>query len=386
MNTQLIAINPWFYTQLGHNYNYLKSVEKATLQLGWEFQALIPKKNLIASLPQNWHKTIDCPTVRHWFALIENRPYKRPRKLTRAKERFLYYHSMFFSLKKTFVRKTKKILFLETFALSDIKLLIKLIPFLFQKDLELWLIFRYPSTFIKDEIAAYANLFNKAKKSNIPLKLLVDTDLLQEDLSKCFGLPFHVLPIPMNQMGHSEPPRSFDKSQILCWWPGLVRAGKGLSLIQKFAASKHELNKQFKLIAARSAQLISQPNGPNIDLLPDDLSNDDYMRYLNLSDFILLPYTDPSYEKNSSNILVEAVCAGKIPVVYPNTWMTHELKKFFLDELILDWENCIISKELLAIFNNSNIRKKLKVMQDHYIKHHSIENYSQTMLNLSHHN
>ena len=337
MKTKIISINPCFYTEIGHNFYYLKSVEKACNILNWDFHALVPQKNILKDLPSNWYKVINSPTIRVWFEFIEKKPYKRPRKLIRAKQRFLYYLSVYRALKKL-LRKDKhnpSILLYEAFGVEDLSLIAQLIPFLPCKNLQIWLIFRYPASFMNEDAKKYKYWLSKIESSSAQLKLITDTDLLQQDLYQYFESKLEVFPIPLPKDLGKEKTNENTK-EITCWWPGVVRPGKGLDIIQEFSASENSSNRLIKLIAAKSANLVQQKRGPHLKILDDKLSKDDYNLHLAKSDFILLPYTDACYEKTSSNIFVEALLAGKIPLVYSNTWMAYELEKFSLSELILD--------------------------------------------------
>lgn len=383
MKTKIISINPCFYTELGHNYYYLKSVEEACKFLNWDFHALVPKKNILNGLPSNWNKAIKNPTVRVCFELIEKMPYKRPRKFVRARQRVSYYLSVYQALWKL-LRKDKnhsKILLYEAFGVEDLSLLANLISFLPFKNLELWLIFRYPTSFMKEDAQKYKHLLSKIKNSKIQLKLITDTDLLQQDLNECFKSDLKVFPIPLPD----DLNRKFNKNKaqpISCWWPGIVRQGKGLDLIQKFSTSNCGSNKLIKLIVAKSANLVEQKQGPHLETLDDRLSKEQYDDYLANSDFILLPYTDACYEKTSSNIFVEALLAGKIPLVYSDTWMAYELKKYSLPELVVDWKSSSLSNKIVAIHKNQEIKEKLAQMQASYSKFHNIKNFSANMKEL----
>ena len=383
MNAKFISINPCFYTELGHNYYYLKSVEKACRLIGWDFSALVPQKNIIENLPSSWGKNLNCPTIRICYKQIEKKTYKRPRRLIRAKQRSLYYLSLFRTLHKILKKdkKSSKIIFYEAFSVGDIRLFTNLIPILPRKHLKVWLVFRYPSSFIKEDLGEYRRLLTVFKKNRVPFKLITDTDLLQKDLTQSLGYKVEVFPIPLPK----EPVKKYSKPDyepIKCWWPGIVRAGKGLEHIQKFSSSKNDSNKLIELIAAKSANLIASPKGPKLNILEDDLSKANYDHHLAHSDFILLPYIDSCYEKTSSNGFAEALVAGKIPVVFPKTWMAFELKKFHLQELILDWESSSLSDQLVRLYQNQSIQIKLKQMQDHYLRFHNIANYSKSMAKL----
>lgn len=381
MKTQLITINPWFYTKTGHNHIYLKSVEKSSKFLGWSFLALLPQKNIVDNLPENWIKCIDCPTVRHWFEQIEKKPYKRDRKFFRAKQRVRYYFSLFFSLKKNFI-KGKNILLFETFAPSDIILITHLLTFLPKKNTEVWLLYRYPSSFMKDagQMDSYKKCHKRIEAKGITLKLVTDSDLLNEDLSAAFTAGVHTFPIP--HVEDLEAKTNKISPHIDCWWPGLARPGKGQKIIQDFASSSHPKNALFNILAAKNSGLTSTSNGPNISLLEKELSREDYVKYLINSDLILLPYVDSCYQKTTSGIFTETIMAGKIPVVYPNTWMAYELCKFDLKELIINWEKETLPEKLLEIYQDSTIKEKISLMRGKYLEFHSINNFSEEMKKL----
>lgn len=376
MKTQILTLNPWFYTKSGHNYVYLDSLEKACKKLDWKFSALLPKKNVVENLPDHWMKCIDCPTVRHWFEYIEKSPYKRARKVIRAKQRIRYFTSLLSNVRKNLI-KGHNILFLETFATTDLTLLTHLLYFLPKKNLQLWLLYRYPSFFMKEDVNVYKKCHEKIVKMGIKLKLIADSDLLVEDQSRAFNYKVHLFPIP--HVEDFEIKKGEKKDTIDCWWPGLAREGKGQKIIQNFALSNSIHNSLFQIFAAKNAKLESTLNSPNIIELKDELSREEYIYHLLESDLILLPYIDLCYEKTTSGIFVEAIMAGNVPVVYPGTWMAYELKKHSLEKLIINWDQETLAEKLLEIHQDDIIKEKLSLMRSHYQKFHSIENFASEM-------
>lgn len=375
MKKQLITINPWFYTSIGHNYIYNQSIEKAALAQNWSFYAILPKKNILSPLTPNWIKAMDCPTVRHWHDLIEGRPYYRPRKMVRFKERMKYRFSLWQALKPLLKKAdTSSILFLETFSPHDIEILKTILHFLPKKNLTIWLLYRYPAEFMKSEVDIYNKIHKQISALNIHLQLLTDSELLKTNLEKAFGLPFTVLPIPHVEGFEIDIPKQ--KSLINCWWPGVVREGKGLSIIQGFAASQNENNKLFHLIAAQSAALPTLDHGPEITLLADHLSREDYASWMNKSDLILLPYTDIHYKEATSGIFIESIMAGKIPIVYPGTWMAYELEKHQIHELIINWDTENLATTLLTIYQNPTIRTKVDQLREYYSSFHNLNSFA----------
>ena len=57
------------------------------------------------------------------------------------------------------------------------KLISNLLPFLYpKKNWSFWLIFRYPSSYIQEDLPEYKSLISKITKSGVNLKLMTDTE------------------------------------------------------------------------------------------------------------------------------------------------------------------------------------------------------------------
>ena len=56
--TKIYSIIPWLKNEVGHNYEYNLSIEKAAKINGWDFCALIPKKCQIENLKDNWMRCL----------------------------------------------------------------------------------------------------------------------------------------------------------------------------------------------------------------------------------------------------------------------------------------------------------------------------------------
>ena len=113
--------------------------------------------------------------------------------------------------------------------------------------------------------------------------------------------------------------------------------------------------------------------------IENSLSREEYLTWLLGSDIILLPYDPIIYRMATSGIFVEAVCAGKIPLVKKGSWLAHELIKFDLTELIVDWENPLFFSHLTFLIKSVKIREKLEIMQLTYQQFHSVESFSMKM-------
>src|SRR3989344_6122135 len=93
------------------------------------------------------------------------------------------------------------------------------------------------------------------------------------------------------------------------------------------------------------------------------------------ADIILLPYDPSIYRSGTSGVFVEAIIAGKIPVVKEGSWLSYELKRFSLEELVIDWEKKNLYEYFCSLPKNKEVLQKLEKMRIEYRKFHSIRTY-----------
>ena len=92
-----------------------------------------------------------------------------------------------------------------------------------------------------------------------------------------------------------------------------------------------------------------------------------------------MPYVSEDYKYRSSGIFVETISLRKIVFVSGNTWMSKELRKHDLSELIIhDWNNFEIFK-FIKKCNFKKLNKKLKIMQKKYLNFHNEKNFNLIM-------
>lgn len=379
MSKQFLLLHPWLYSELGHSFIYSKYLQKAAEINGWDFLALLPKKTLLQDLPSKWLKKIDCPTVRHWYEAVEKVPYKRERKVIRAKQRLKYYASLYRSIKAMMTLEPKKsfIFFMEAFGETDVRLLSYLLKFLPAKRITVGLIHRYQSKTLGNEVVKYREHHERIVHSGASLYLFTDSDLLKEDLEKSLYYPVDVLPIHYIEENLWSP--LSQESPVKCWWPGIVRAGKGLEIMQQFAKSSEPSNPSIELIFSEDAKIERGKSGPLVLKLPAHLNREKYLFWLKKSQVILLPYTDPHYQKATSSIFIEAIMANRLPLVYPKTWMAYELAKYDLKELIIEQSAHALSTTILELVRNSKVHEKLAIMRQSYLNFHKLEPYAKKL-------
>jgi glycosyltransferase involved in cell wall biosynthesis len=137
------------------------------------------------------------------------------------------------------------------------------------------------------------------------------------------------------------------------------------------------------VIAGKSASLRTERGGPKVDVIPDHVDRKTYVRLLEESRVILLPYEAARYSESTSGIFIEAVIAGAIPIVTKETWMASELIKFGLEQLTTNWQPKDLPRQILAACANREIASRLAAMCRHYRLFHSVDAYAREMKHLS---
>jgi glycosyltransferase involved in cell wall biosynthesis len=131
-----------------------------------------------------------------------------------------------------------------------------------------------------------------------------------------------------------------------------------------------------KVLAAVKKLEDMESKATNISVVKGTLSTEQYNEHLEKSDIIVIPYRGEAFKSATSNVFVEAVVFGKIPIVSSGTWMAHELIKNNLEDFVFEAEN----KEEFALKIRNAVNQweqssnKVKLMQMHYRRYHTAEN------------
>jgi len=356
---------PMLEDEVGHVFQYNLSIDQAVSQIGWNFIGYVPRSTQVKDLPPNWRK---------------NLPHDYWKKEKTLKTKLSIFFKNIPVYVKIFKKASKKnsIIFLEHFSLFHL-LAILIASSLYRHNIELWLLYRYLPN--KKKIGLFRSLFrwyNFFLGKN-KVKLLTDSELLANEFIHIFQKKINVIPIPHAAMSTQK---AHEKNNSLyLWWPGgSIRKEKGINEIRKII--KELVSSQCALVLANSAKHQFESNSTNIIYIPTELSRNEYEKWMNTSDIILLPYDPTTYSHSTSGIFVEAILAKKMPVVKNGSWLAHELKRFNLNELIIDWEKNNLLNHIRTLFHSRNTQKKLLKMHESYKAYHSLENVSKTLKSL----
>jgi len=335
---QLVYLAPNALRKTGHDEVYLHCVKSACKNANLEFCAFLPEETELKITP-SLHK---------YFPLTKK------------------YH--FFSYTKLFNRFSQKnaVFFIEHISIKDLCHIV-FATILSWKKASIFLLMRrdYSTSALKEFFLV--NLLKLLQVSS-KLTLLTDSSLIFHYFQEKKLPPKTVMPIPhIPQVAPQITPRT----KIRAWWPGPPREAKGKQLIESLA--KKLPNDHFELLLSEECGI------ENATHLPKHLPRKKYEETLASIDAVLLPYDPVVYRSGTSGILVEAVCAGKMPFVRSGSWLAFEVESNNLSELILDWNSDSIIDEIIQKINSNEIQSKLQKMKDVYQSFHTRENFNQIL-------
>ena len=366
----IYSIIPCLNDLTGHHFSYHVAFGEALKKNKWTHVKIIPKKCQILNLPRDWKR-----------ALILHEGSKNKNlwnNFVKPFSNFFPLLNLFWKIKKK--TKLKRAFFLEYFTLSHLFALY-LAVFFTRPKCSFWLLYRTDL----DQIVFKGKIHKILHKLLIKiigenrLTLFTDSELLSSQLENFFKTKFFVLPIPHTKIS-TLVKLNGTKKEIFCWWPGgSIREEKGLKYIINVSKKIESAKKNnIVLIVAKTAKPFLSDND-NIQYVKTDLNDEEYNDLLFKSDIILLPYLAELYRFRTSGIFVEAIVAQKIVLTTPETWMAQELKKFDLEDLIIDWKDHRLIDKFIEIYNSESIKNKLQKMTQHYRSYHSVENYAKVL-------
>jgi len=360
----------------GHIYSYNLSVGKAARLLGWDHVAAVRAAAKIGTVPEGWQMCLGTKSNRFtWRPLVK---LEKMVKLIRSLIRLLREQS---------TQPRPVIYLLEWFdPVHFIAFCMALILAPRRGTQYVWILhrFEFPETFIA-KLYRFLHGIVRWRVGRQRLVLFSETDLVATAVEKTFRQKVYALPMPQIILP-SEPPHLPEwsssaerKAKVVCWWPGMPATTKGLTTIENLTRLTNEEAAQICLMVDQKTGFSSVPGGCQVMLLPTGMPRADYLGWLYTMDVALLPYDPRAYATRTSGPFADAIVAGKPPVVTDHTWMAHELRKYQLDELILDWNSSSVFRRLLQLPTDAGIRARLAQMRADYLRFHSVSGYAETI-------
>jgi glycosyltransferase involved in cell wall biosynthesis len=372
----LVSIVPNLLGGEGHVLDYHKSVGQAADLLNWKHSVACVPDFHFHHYPPFWH-----PCLQGGNLEAEGNGWQ---KLGRIGSVFRLGRSIFRYLKeKVLPQSDRVILFVERFIHLQLLAIFLSLLFLPRQKLTVWLLYR--RDIHRSKTRWIYQVLNHAIARLLPpggLVLLTDSERLRDVLSPYFQKTVRVLPIPHTEILHGDRfPRS--TSEIFCWWSGPPREEKGWEIVKSLVETPCKECENICILAAKSSQLRTVAGGVKLQFVENNLIREDYIKWMNTCDIILIPYDSKAYRERTSGIFTECIIAGKIPLVTPDTWMAQELFKYDLQALVLNWEKPReVFGAIAEISKSPEIQSKLTQMQRSYSEFHSLSNYTQNFKSL----
>jgi hypothetical protein len=360
----------------GHIYSYNRSVGEAARLLGWEHVAAVRAAAHVATVPEAWSL---CLGTRESYFRI--RPMMKIEKMLKLVRSLLAYF-------RVQAGQSRPVIYLlEWFdPVHLIAFCLALLLTRRQGDRYVWILhrFEFPKKFIT-KLYRFLQALIRWRVGRGRLVLFSETDLVAESLKATFGQPVYVLPMPQITSPDEQPRLPAWNSsperagKVVCWWPGQPAEAKGLATVGQLIRWAGPEAEHICVVADQRTGFAPVAGGCQLILLPPGMPRADYLGWLYTMDLALLPYEPQSYAMRTSGPFADAISALKPPAVTDGTWMAHELRKYDLDELILDWTSPRVMTDLLRLPANPDMRQKLEKIRDDYARFHSVAGYAETI-------
>jgi len=248
--------------------------------------------------------------------------------------------------KKTDVNE-KIVFFVHTFSIYNVWSWLFLMRYFRAPNRQLLLFFRYSCLLLPRRLRPLFHLIcSKFPNVSRDLRYLTDTKELSVEYEQNSGMELAVMPVVANTSSQaSDTGYSSDDGVLTLTYLGSARVDKGFQHLPSIIESVNSLDIgrplrfciqasipgvdyleapcQQALIRLRDLHINSEME---IELYFDHLPDDIYIKFLRTSDVLLLPYVGPTYQVQSSGILVEAMSFG-VPCIAPaGTWMETQLR------------------------------------------------------------
>jgi len=341
---------------IGHFYHYHCAVQKAMSQILKDVSVYVPQNADFANMPSGWKK---------WFSPFYNR---------RSRKKFWKECVQLFRQPASHSR----VFFIEFFGRRDF-VLYALAALLFgRKHDAFWVLYRDDLTIRRKKDLKTIRFFSKLLKWKYQTRFLplTDSELLADYYQKWFGAKPTVLPV---LYAHYRPIQMEHKEKLVCTWLGNPRPEKGANEIARLVQVLDPAAEKITLDVSGATYFPPVKNLINIRLRKAFLSEEEYYAALSQSDIVLLPYDPQKYQRRTSGVFVEAILAGKIPLVKEGSWLAHELKRFHLHELIINWDDPHFFTHLLSLHQDQKMLTKLQAMQQAYLAFHGEVNFAQSL-------
>jgi hypothetical protein len=191
-----------------------------------------------------------------------------------------------------------------------------------------------------------------------------------------------ILPMPLSPdlSVFARNHKSFgEKSDRLVCWLLITRSEQGLDFLPRMMSHSSTRNFPQKFIKCFVSEKANITANTEIELVRLPYGSEDYRLHFNECDVVLLPYNGYSFRSKMSMVFIEAVATSKLPVVSDGTVMASELRRFKLEDLVLDFKNGFSWTLIDELRKDLSIRERFNFMAESYAKEHDTFAYAQSL-------
>ncbi len=342
--------------------------------LSWKYIVASPTTNTITPWPAQWKKELVMDNIadRTRFLGISSR------YISSAIQRLKLAFSFRQFLTSHLSSSKENVIFIEYFDVKDLKALYLCLCSMVNKNFTFWLMLRVDPSYYSDPdgiIKWHKKLVSLLGKKR--MRLLAETEELISVWHPILESSISIVPVPFVS---ESLPASFPRNdkRILCWWPG-SNLFHGSTTIRELITSQDKCSHKLSLLFSERATMDISNATLDFKILPKVLCRDDYLKWMATCDVLLQPYLPDKYLCNVSGTFMEAVCAGKIPIVSPHTTQARELHKYDLQDLVIDWTRPDLPSIIVEKAKDPSIQKRLSAMQKDYCQQHNVSTFAKAM-------
>lgn len=241
----------------------------------------------------------------------------------------------------------KIVFFVHTFSIYNVWSWLFLQRYFRGDNKQLFLFFRYSCLLLPKPLRPFFHLLCSRcpKPASNNFYYLTDTEELRVEYEENSGMELAVMPVVANTASTILGPKQSSNSGVLTLtYLGSARVDKGFQHLPSIIESVNmlDIGRPIRFCIQASIPGVDYLEGPceealtrlrdlqvnsgmEIELHFEHLPDDVYVKLLSTSDLLLLPYSGPTYQVQSSGILVEAMSFGVPCIVPAGTWMEKQL-------------------------------------------------------------
>ena len=214
-----------------------------------------------------------------------------------------------------------------------------------------------------------------------PAYLVTDSVQIQQSLEITQQVRPVVIPIPCSwSLRERNYTTSGLMNKIKTIWPGIPSVVKGANVVARLMPQRVPVGIEVEIDTKAVLENVPREGFPRVAQIEAELSDKQYEDLMGEMDAVLLPYDSLAYRERTSGILIEAFFAGALPFVTDETWMSIEVGRLGLPELIVDWNMPGIWEYIANVSKSNELRGRFECARQSVAGYHNVTSFSRAIL------